>query len=257
MADPTLLDDDEPSPVRMAHARGASPFFITCDHAGRRVPRRLGDLGVAAADMDRHIAWDPGAWPVALHLGQALDAFTIGQEYSRLVIDSNRAPGVASSIPEISESTPIPGNIGLDAAARAAREGAILRPYHDAIGAALDARAGRATVLVAMHSFTPVFKGVARPWHAGVLFNRNPRFARLVLALLREEPGLVVGENEPYAVSDLTDYTVPLHAERRGLPYVELEIRQDLIADAAGQRAWADRFIRILPAAWQAFQAAA
>jgi len=118
----------------------------------------------------------------------------------------------------------------------------------------LDARANRPTALVTMHSFTPSFKGVSRPWHAGVLFNRDDRFARIVLDLLRREPGLVVGENEPYAVTDLTDYTVPVHGEKRGLPHVEIEIRQDLIAGEAGQRQWAERFARLLPEAWCVFR---
>ncbi len=172
-----------------------------------------------------------------------------GQLYSRLVIDCNRAPGVPTSIVEISERTKIPGNIGISDTERAARADEILWPYQNRIAAELEARAGRPTVLIAMHSFTPVFKGVARPWHAGVLFNRDERFARIVLNLLQQEPGLVVGENEPYAVSDLTDYTVPVHGEKRGLPHVEIEIRQDLIADEAGQKQWSEIFIRLLPEA--------
>jgi predicted N-formylglutamate amidohydrolase len=162
---------------------------------------------------------------------------------------------VPSSIPEISEATEIPGNRGLGGEERAARRAAIFDPYHDCIAAALDRRAaaGRATALVALHSFTPVFKGEARPWHAAVLFNRDPRLAHILAGLLRAEGGLTIGENEPYAVSDLTDYTVPVHGERRGLPHVEIEIRQDLLADPAGRAAWARRLARLLPAAWAEF----
>ena len=179
----------------------------------------------------------------------------IRQTYSRLVIDCNRDPNVPSSIPQISEDTEIPGNRGLDEAERAAREDAIFRPYHNAIAAALDRRAAanRASALVALHSFTPVFKGVARPWHVAVLFNRDPRLAHALADLLRAEGSLMVGENEPYQVSDLTDYTIPVHGERRGLPHVEIEIRQDLITEAAGQRQWAERLARLLPAAYAAF----
>lgn len=251
MSETPILAEDEPSPVMISHAEGRSPFFIVCDHAGRRIPRSLGTLGLPASELVRHIAWDPGAWAVSLRLAAALDALTIGQAYSRLVIDSNRAPDMPSSIVEISELTRVPGNIGLDEVARAARQREILRPYHDRIAAELDARAGRPTVLVAMHSFTPVFKGVARPWHIGVLFGRDDRLARIMLELLRAEPGLVIGENEPYFLSELTDYTVPMHGERRGLACVELELRQDLIADEAGQHDWADRLIRLLPAAYR------
>jgi predicted N-formylglutamate amidohydrolase len=249
-----VLSRDEPDPVLVSNADGVSPFFIACDHAGRVVPRSLGTLGLETHEFDRHIAYDIGAWPVSLLLAEALDAPAIGQLYSRLVVDCNRAPGVPTSIVEVSELTPVPGNVGLSAADRDARAREILLPYQDRIRTMLDARAGRPTVLIAMHSFTPTFKGVARPWHAGVLFNRDDRFARIVLELLRREPGLVVGENEPYAVTDLTDYTVPVHGEKRGLPHVELEIRQDLVADETGQRQWADLFARLLPEAWRQFE---
>ena len=245
-----VLALDEPDPVLVSNTDGTSPFFIACDHAGRVVPRSLGDLGLPAHEFDRHIAYDIGAWGVSLLLAQALDAPAIGQLYSRLVIDCNRAPGVPTSIVEVSELTPIPGNAGLSTADRDARAEELFWPYQNRIKTMLAARATRPAVLIAMHSFTPTFKGVARPWHAGVLFNRDDRFARIVLELLRRETDLVVGANEPYAVSDLTDYTVPVHAEKRGLPHVELEIRQDLIADEAGQQQWAKLFARLLPEAW-------
>jgi predicted N-formylglutamate amidohydrolase len=246
-----ILEADEPAPVLISHPEGKSPFFIACDHAGRRMPRRLGTLGLPEHELERHIAYDIGAWAVSLRLADALDAFAIGQLYSRLVIDCNRAPGVPTSIVEISELTEIPGNFGLSDAERAARADEILWPYQNRIAAELDARAGRPTVLVAMHSFTPAYKGKARPWHAGVLFNRDDRFAAIMLDLLRRETGLVVGVNEPYAVTDLTDYTVPVHGERRGLPHVELEIRQDLIAAEDGQKRWAELFTRLLPEAYR------
>jgi predicted N-formylglutamate amidohydrolase len=251
----TLLDPDEPNPVTLANEIGRSIFFLTCDHAGRAIPRRLARLGLPEADTKRHIAWDIGIGEVGRQLARLLDAAVILQTYSRLVIDCNRNPKVLSSIPEISETTEIPGNRALVEAARAARIEAIFRPYHDTIAAALDRRAaaGGTSVLVALHSFTPVFKGVARPWHAAVLYNRDARLAHPLLKLLSAEDGLVVGDNEPYAVSDLTDYTVPVHGERRGLPHVEIEIRQDLIAEPAGQTLWAERLARLLPAAYSAF----
>ncbi len=247
----SLLDADEPDPVMVMRERGTSVVLIACDHAGRRLPRRLGTLGLHEPDLSRHIAWDIGAWGVSQRLSAALDACAIGQTYSRLAIDCNRQPGVPSSIPEISETTPIPGNTGLTDAAREARRAAIHAPYHAALAALLAERraAGRPTMLLAMHSFTPVFKGVARPWHAGVLFNRDDRIGRIMLELLRAEPGLVVGENEPYAVSDTTDYTVPVHAEPYHLPHLELEVRQDLIADAPGEARWAALLARLLPIA--------
>ena len=251
MADAFLLDPDEPGPVSLDNEAGGSAFFLTCDHGGRAIPRKLGRLGLAEPDTFRHIAWDIGVAELGRRLSPLLDAALIRQTYSRLVIDCNRDPAVPSSIPEISETTEIPGNRGLTEAARAARQAAIFRPYHDRIAAALDRRRaeGRASVLVALHSFTPVFKGEARPWHAGVLHNRDARLAHPLLALLRAEDGLTIGDNQPYRVSDLTDYTVPVHGERRGLLHVEIEIRQDLVADPSGQTAWAERLARLLPAA--------
>ena len=255
MSEATLLEPDEPDPVTLQNESGDSVFFLTCEHAGRAFPRRLGRLGLPKAETLRHIAWDIGIGAVGRELSLLLNAAVILQTYSRLVIDCNRDPKVPSSIPEISENTEIPGNRGLDEAERAARADMIFRPYHNAIAAALDHRAAanRATALVALHSFTPVFKGVARPWHVAVLFNRDPRLAHALAELLRAEDDLMVGENEPYQVSDLTDYTIPVHGERRGLPHVEIEIRQDLIADPAGQREWAERLAKLLPAAYAAF----
>src|SRR5262245_37011511 len=237
-----LLHPDEPHPVTVDNEAGQSPFFLTCDHAGRVIPRRLDRLGLPEHETERHIAWDIGIGAVGRQLSRLLDAAVVLQTYSRLVIDCNRDPDLPSSIPEITETTEIPGNPDLGPAARAARVEAIFRPYHDTIAAALDRRTatGRGSALVALHSFTPVYKGVARPWHAAVLYNRDQRLAHSLFRLLSVEHGLVIGDNEPYAVSDLTDYTVPVHAERRGLPYVEIEIRQDLIGEPAGQTAWAE-----------------
>ena len=249
-----MLETDEPAPVDLLRPQAGSPFLLTADHAGRRIPRVLGTLGLDEPDLSRHIAWDIGIAGVTARLSAALDATAILQRYSRLVIDCNRPPHVASACPPISESTPIPGNAGLTAAARAARQAAIFDPYHSAIAQRLRARPEQ--VYVAMHSFTPFYLGQARPMHVAVLYNRNPRLSHQLAALLRAEGDLVVAENAPYRVSDETDYGVPVHAERGGLDYVEIEIRQDLIQDEAGQAAWAARLARLLPAAWAALGAA-
>ena len=246
-----MLDPDEPHPVRVLREHGASSIFLTGDHAGRSVPRRLRGLGVPLAEMERHIAWDIGIAGVTERLSEALDATAVLQAYSRLVIDCNRDPSWASAMPVVSEYTPVPGNEGLSDGDRAARVAAIFTPYHDRIHGLLDARAtaGRRTLFVAMHSFTPSFKGERRDMQVGVLFHRDVRMANTMLDLLRAEGDLIVGENEPYAITDNSDYSVPTHAEGRGLVHVEIEIRQDLIVDAAGQTAWADRFARLLRAA--------
>lgn len=246
-----LLAPDEPAPVTVLRPQGTSPFLLTADHAGRLIPQRLGTLGLPEAERQRHIAWDIGIAGTTRLLADQLDAVAILQTYSRLVIDCNRAPHVASAIPVVSELTEIPGNRDLSAAEIAARQAEIFEPYHRRIAAILDDRAGegRPTILIAMHSFTPVFKGVARAVEIGLLYNRDPRLARALMDLLRAEGDLVVGDNQPYHVSDETDYGIPVHGERRGLPHVEIEIRQDLIAEEAGQRAWADRLTRLLPLA--------
>jgi len=253
-----LLVADDPAPVTAYNAGGRSPFLLVADHAGNAMPRALGRLGVPEAECERHIAWDIGIAGLGRFLADALDAALIQQSYSRLVIDCNRPPGSAASIPEISELTPIPGNVALSEADKAARAREIFRPYHERIEAELERRrqAGRPAVLIALHSFTPVFKGVARPWHAALLYNRDPRFAHRLLALLNEEPGLIVGDNEPYSVSDATDYTIPVHGERRGLQHALVEIRQDLIAEENGQRAWALLLARVLPQAYLGLAAA-
>jgi predicted N-formylglutamate amidohydrolase len=246
-----LLAQDEfpPLEVQRGDGDGPSPFFIICDHAGKLIPRALGGLGLSASELERHIAWDIGAGGVARRLGASLGAHTVWQRYSRLVIDCNRPLDAPDSIARRSEQTVIPGNQDVAPAAAEARAREIFHPYHDEIRTALDRRRdeGRLTVLIAMHSFTPVFLEVPRPWHVGVLYNRDSRVARPLLQALRDEGDLVVGDNQPYAVGDLTDYSVVTHGERRGLPHVELEIRQDLIADERGQEAWAQRLARLLP----------
>ncbi len=243
-----LLGPGDPHPVLVHDAGGPSPFLLTCDHAGRRVPAALGDMGVWQPDWDRHIAWDIGIAGVCARLAPLLGATWIEQLYSRLVIDCNRRPGHPTSIPPVSDGTPVPANARLSEAARQARADAVFAPYHRAIAAELDRRqaAGRMTILLAMHSFTPVLAGSARPWQAGVLFNRDPRLS-LALAVRLRRAGYIVGENEPYTLTDDSDYTVPVHAEARALPYVELEIRQDLIANADGQSAWAALLASTLP----------
>lgn len=245
---PPLLGTDDVAPVREFNAAGRSPFFLTCDHYGRLIPRALGDLGLPESELKRHIAWDIGIAGVAESLSQQLDAHLIVQCYSRLVIDCNRPPHVASSIPLISEATTVPGNEGISKEAAAVRRGEIFDPYHRRIDAIIDARreAGLPTVLVSLHSFTPVYAGIARPWHIGTLYHRDIQLPPLLLKALHAEGDLVVGDNEPYAVNDETDYTIPVHAEARGLINTGIEIRQDLISDPAGEQAWADRLARIL-----------
>ncbi len=243
-----LLLSDEPSPVYEQNEGGASAFVFTCDHYGRLLPRALGDLGLDESERERHIAWDIGIAGVAEAVSRALDAHLVAQRYSRLVIDCNRPPRAPNSIPMISERTTIPGNEGLTHEDAELRRLAIFDPYHDRITAVLDQRkaAGRPTVLVSLHSFTPVYAGIKRPWHIGTLYQHDRVLPPLLLKALRAEPDLVVGDNQPYAVGDGTDYTIPVHGEGRGLINSGIEIRQNEIAEVEGQQLWAERLIRIL-----------
>ena len=244
---PLLLSSAEVPPVHQYNAAGPSPFLLTCDHYGRLIPRVLGDLGLPESELVRHIAWDIGIAGVAEALSDHLGAHLVAQRYSRLVIDCNRPPAAASSIPMISEATTIPGNDGIARDAAEARRRQIFDPYHQRIDAVIDARARdrMPTVLVSLHSFTPVYAGIRRPWHIGTLYHRDKTLPPLLLKHLRAEPDLVVGNNEPYAVSDETDYTIPVHGEARGLMNSGIEIRQDLIGDQSGQQQWAERLARI------------
>ena len=245
----TLLGADDPAPFTVHRTHGDTPFVLIADHAGQRIPARLGDLGLSQAELDRHIGWDIGIAGLAERLSEKLDAFAILQTYSRLVIDCNRPLEAPGSIVAVSDGTAVPGNEGLDDDAKTARALEIFAPYHARITQELDRRSEEspAPVLISLHSFTPVFAGFVRPWHTGVLYHRDTRLAHALRDALRAEAGLVVGDNEPYAVSDTSDFAVPVHGEQRGLLHVELEIRQDLIADTAGQEEWAERLARILP----------
>ncbi len=231
-------DPADPAPVAILNPHGGSPFLLLGDHAGIAIPARLGKLGLAAADLARHIAFDIGVRGLGEALAARLGATFVHQRYSRLVIDCNRAPHAADAIPERSDGTDIPGNVALGLDERAARIAAIHLPYQAAIAAEI-ARRSPPPTLVSLHSFTPVMTGRPRPWQIGILHDGgDARFARAMLDVLTARGDLVVGDNEPYRM-DLIDYTVPLHAYPARLRYAEIEVRQDLIADAAGQQRWA------------------
>lgn len=229
----------------------ASPFLLLGDHAGREIPRALQDLGLPGAELDRHIAWDIGVAGYGARLSERLNATFIRQRFSRLVIDCNRDPARADAFPEISDGAPIPGNRDLHLAERLVRIADIAAPYHAAIAAELDDRAARGlpTTLISLHSFTPRMAGFDRPWRFGVLHAGDSPYSAAVLARLRAEFGAtVVGDNQPYTMDEV-DFTIPHHAGGRGLDYLELEVRQDLVADAGGQAEIAAIVAHVLPAA--------
>lgn len=239
----TLLGPRDPEPVTLTNGDGASPVVLTCDHAGRAVPEGLDGLGLPAVEMDRHIAYDIGAAALAARLSERLNAALVTQSYSRLVIDCNGHPSVADSIVSQSDGTEIPLNRNLPDDDRQQRHAEIHRPYHDTIADLLDSRAAarRPVVLFSVHSFTPVMGGEQRPWHAGLLFNRDPRLSHALMPILEAaSPDFTLGFNEPYSVDDESDYTIPVHGETRGIPHALIEVRNDEISHDAGLDHWAD-----------------
>ena len=243
-----LLAAGEDGPVAMVNEAGRSPVLLVVEHAGRRIPKALGSLGLAAAELDRHIAWDIGAEGLARRLSDLMDAPLVLQRYSRLVYDCNRPPDAPDAIPRSSESTSIPGNQGLTAEQREARVEALYRPFHAAVSGLIDEREarGQTSTLVTVHSFTPVYRGVRRTLDLGILHDSDARLADRLLTALRTEPGLAVRRNEPYGPQDGVTHTLILHALARGLDNVMLEVRNDLIEDAPGQLRMAERLARLL-----------
>ena len=241
-----LLAMADPAAAQLFNAGGRSPFLITGDHAGNAIPHRLGTLGLTEADRARHIAWDIGVRDLGMALAEALDAPFIFQRYSRLVIDCNRDPGHAEAAPPDADGSRVPGNAMLTAGELAARVAAIHAPYHDRIAGELAIRtaAAQPTIFLALHSFTSALAGQARPWHVGILHEAgDTRFAKALLAALGARPDLVVGDNEPYRM-DATDYSVPRHAYPGGLPYAEIEVRQDLLISSDSVAHWCEILAR-------------
>jgi predicted N-formylglutamate amidohydrolase len=244
-----MADEVLPPPFSVVNENGASPFVLVCEHASRFIPKSYEGLGLPESELSRHIAWDIGAQEVAVRLGQFLDAPLILAGYSRLIIDLNRPLGSPTSIPEISELTAVPGNIGLGEDERNRRAALYFTPFHNKLTEILDARLARGgrPIVVGIHSFTSVFKGVSRPWHGGILFRRSASFGKAFAAALGGEDERVA-ENQPYQIGGESDYTVPVHGEARGLEAVLVEMRQDLIADDRGAAKWAERLAVALSA---------
>jgi predicted N-formylglutamate amidohydrolase len=244
----TLLGRDDPAPFVVLGEGGAAPALIVCDHASRAVPLAFDRLGLEELPTWQHIAWDIGAGELARGLAHALDAPAVLAGYSRLVVDCNRAPGAADAIRAESDGWVIPGNQQLTAAARRARLATIFDPYHECIAAMLAGFRMRGTVplLIAVHSFSPIIGGQQRPWHAGVLWNHDAANAQRLLAGLRDQPGLVVGDNEPYSGKHPGNYTIDHHANENGLPHVCIEVRQDLLGSPAGLERWVRLLARVI-----------
>ncbi|MCY4407037.1 MAG: N-formylglutamate amidohydrolase [Rhodospirillaceae bacterium] len=242
--DPSRLTGDDPRPFYRIGPASAHPHFVlVCDHASNAVPAHMERLGLDQAELDRHIGWDIGAAMVTRALSALLDAPAYLSGYSRLVVDCNRPVGSPTAMPAVSDGTVVPANRSIAPEEAAARTDAFFRPYHDAIAACLDRAIGFGAVpiLVAVHSFTPVFDGFARPWEVGLLYEHDDRLVQpLKEALAALRPGLTIGDNQPYAIVGPSDYSIPVHGQGRGLPHIEIELRQDLIGSQEGAGAWAE-----------------
>ncbi len=238
-----LLRPGDPPPFSVFNEQGKAPLLLLCDHASKAVPQALGDLGIPASELARHIGWDIGGLDAAIEMAKALDAPLVSSGYSRLVIDCNRWPGGEGSTPEVSDKTVVPANKGLTKEQVDARAEACFWPYHREVDRLLDAMSegGRQVCMLVMHSFTPSMNDFDRPWHVGVLWNDDPRLPEPLLAELRRDESLVVGDNEPYSARDPYEYTLTAHAQPRALPHCSLEVRQDLIGTTEEAQAWGRR----------------
>jgi predicted N-formylglutamate amidohydrolase len=239
--------DNDPQPFERIDAAGDSSILLVCDHASAIIPARYGTLGLDDATRGAHVAWDIGAAMVTRMLAAHLDCTALLAGISRLVIDCNRQPGDPSSIPARTCGTEVPGNRKIDDAEAEARAAAWFWPYHQEIGTTLARmfRRGPVPVMISLHSFTPRMGDFPRPWQVGVLWNRDGRMALPVIDALRGDPGLNVGDNQPYSGREI-NYTLDTHAGAAGLPHLSFEIRQDLLADEAGCRRWAALLAQVL-----------
>jgi predicted N-formylglutamate amidohydrolase len=242
------MSETDPPAYTVVNPHGRARVVLLCEHASNHIPARFANLGLPPEQLQRHIAYDIGGAAVARGIAERLDAVLVLAGYSRLLIDCNRPLSSPTSIPVRSEDVDIPGNVGLTPAQREERDRLFFAPFREKAAEILDTRlrGGQPTVLIGMHSFTPVFHGEARRWHAGVLWRQSEALAKLLLAGLRADPSLIVGDNEPYRVTLEGDYTVPWVGEARGIATALFEVRQDLIAHAAGQHEWAERLAGVL-----------
>ncbi len=222
-------------------------LILLCDHASNRLPQQYHTLGLPPAEFERHIAYDIGAEAVTQGLASRLGGAAFFARFSRLLIDPNRGTDDPTLIMKLSDGAVIPGNARINEEERQHRIETYHQPYHRAISAYIDSRpaSGTAPILVSLHSFTPVWRGVARPWHAGILWDLDGRLPLPLLEALRSMPGLTIGDNEPYHGA-LEGDTLNVHGTRRGLAHALVEIRQDLIATQRGVDEWVERLASVL-----------
>jgi len=236
-----LLGHEDPPPYTVFNEGGSAAVLFVCDHGGRAFPKILERLGLDDWVLERHVVWDIGSGDVARCLAEEFDAPLIANNYSRLVVDTNRYPDDPTLCSPLSDGIAIPGNIGLPESDRADRMAAIYHPYHEAIENRLNSFRNQGVVpaIIAIHSCTPVFDQVVRPWQFGILWDKDPRIAVPLLERLGVMDGIFVGDNEPYSGRDPHDYTMDHHGEAARIPHVSIEVRQDLIDTREGAKKWA------------------
>ena len=228
------------SAFRILRPAGKGRFVIFCDHASNRIPEELGTLGLAAEELNRHIAWDIGAAGVSEELSKIFDAPAILGGTSRLVIDCNRQLDAPDLIPEVSDGTVIHGNRNLSEEARRMRIEKWFQPYHEAVESVIGDACDR--IALSIHSMTECMAGEVRPWQIALSSYDDRRLVDRVLEILRRPGDVSVGDNQPYDLNPAVDYSVPFHAMRRNMAYFQVEFRQDEVAEKAGQIRWARRF---------------
>ena len=248
MTEEQLLHAGEPAPFRVINQDASRPLVLVCDHASNRIPTSLDNLGLAEKDIETHIAWDLGASSLCEKLSEMLQATAVLAEYSRLSIDCNRRLNDPTAFVTVADGIPVPGNESLDDITRCMRIEGIYQPYHEAIQARINRllATNNTPALLSIHSFTPVFEGFRRPWHIGIMWDRDPRIPIPLIKQLSKNDVLVVGDNEPYSGKHHWDFTVDHHAEATGLPHVVIEVRQDLLVDDAAQTHWANILVEAL-----------
>jgi len=246
-----IIGKGEKPPVRIENLTGKGRAVVVCDHASNRVPKSLKNLGLGKKDLAKHIAWDPGTEVIGKYLSKALDAPAVYAQYSRLVVDLNRGEDNKECMRDESDHIRIPRNVGLTDAEREQRLNEIFWPYHAAIDKAVTRFTGKGIIpmFLSIHSFTPKMDGFKRPWEIGILWNHEEKLARQLAKNLRaQNPGMTVGENEPYSLKSVnySKNTISTHAEGRGLPYIIVEFRQDLVGDRKGALKWGKIFLKAL-----------
>ena len=236
-----LIGPGDPPPFMTYNDNGSARVLLVADHASPFFPAGMNQLGLADWVLERHVAWDIGSDTLTRFLADRLDAPAVLAGFSRLIVDPNRKLGDPSAFSELSDGIAIPGNIGLDETQKALRVQSFFKPYHDAIANKLDAFSQRNIVpaMISIHTCTPVFDRIVRPWHIGILWDKDPRIPQLLIDHFDRMDEICIGDNEPYSGRHPNDFTIDHHAEPAGLPHLGIEVRQDLVSDSDGARKWA------------------